>query len=133
MFNAPKEMPKVIRSPQDAYDLLRFEIGYLQYEVFVAIFLNTKNGVLGWEVLSQGSLNASIVHPREVFKKSVQYSSASILVGHNHPSNDPTPSPEDLRMTERLVQAGNIMGIEVLDHIIVCADRYISFKEQGHL
>ncbi|MCQ4088174.1 DNA repair protein RadC [Saccharibacillus sp. JS10] len=120
-----------IRSPKDAAELLTEQLRYLQKEHFVCLFLNTKNVVIAQETLSIGSLNASIVHPREVFRAAIKYSSASIVCAHNHPSGDPTPSPEDLAITKRLVEAGQIVGIDVLDHIVVGDGRFISLKEQG--
>lgn len=107
------------------------DLRYLQKEHFVCLFLNTKNHVLAQETLSIGSLNASIVHPREIFRAAIKRSSASIICAHNHPSGDPTPSPEDIQITERLVQAGELIGIEVLDHVIIGDKHYISLKEQG--
>jgi DNA repair protein RadC len=80
-----------------------------------------------------GSLNASIVHPREVFRAAIKRSSASIICVHNHPSGDPTPSPEDIQLTHRLVEAGSIIGIEVLDHIIIGDFKFVSLKEQGYM
>jgi DNA repair protein RadC len=100
---------------------MREELRYLQKEHFVCLFLNTKNHVIGQETLSVGSLNASIVHPREVFRAAIKRSSASIICVHNHPSGDPTPSPEDIQLTHRLVEAGSIIGIEVLDHSARCS------------
>jgi len=120
-----------IRKPSDAADLLMEQMRYLQKEHFVCLFLNTKNHVLQQETLSMGSLNASIVHPREIFRAAIKCSSASVICAHNHPSGDPTPSPEDIQLTQRLVEAGNIIGIEVLDHLVIGDQRYISLKEQG--
>ncbi|GLI06607.1 UPF0758 protein [Paenibacillus tyrfis] len=122
-----------IRSPQDVAALLMEDLRYLQKEHFVCLFLNTKNHVIGQETLSMGSLNASIVHPREVFRAAIKRSSASIVCAHNHPSGDPTPSPEDVEITKRLVQAGEIVGIDVLDHIVIGDKRYISLKELGFM
>jgi DNA repair protein RadC len=122
-----------IRTPEDVANLLMEELRYLQKEHFVCLFLNTKNHVIGQETLSMGSLNASIVHPREVFKAAIKRSSASIVCVHNHPSGDPTPSPEDVQMTNRLIEAGSIIGIEVLDHIIIGDQRFVSLKEQGYM
>lgn len=121
----------VIRSPQDAAELLTEQLRYLQKEHFVCLFLNTKNHVIAQETLSIGSLNASIVHPREVFRAAIKYSSASIVCAHNHPSGDPSPSPEDIAITKRLVESGQIIGIDVLDHIVVGDGRFVSLKEQG--
>ena len=97
----------------------------------VHLLLNTKNQVLAIETVSVGSLNSSIVHPREVFKNPLKRSAAALVLVHNHPSGDPAPSREDLDVTKRLVEAGKILGIEVLDHIIIGDQRYISLKEEG--
>lgn len=120
-----------IRSPQDVTLLMSEELRYLKKEHFVCLFLNTKNHVIGQETLSIGSLNASIVHPREVFLAAIKRSSASIICVHNHPSGDPTPSPEDVDITRRLVEAGSVIGIDVLDHIIIGDVRSVSLKELG--
>jgi DNA repair protein RadC len=120
-----------IRSPRDVSLLMMEELRYLQKEHFVCLFLNTKNHVIGQETLSIGSLNASIVHPREVFLAAIKRSSASIICVHNHPSGDPTPSPEDIEITRRLVEAGSVIGIEVLDHVIIGDLESVSLKELG--
>jgi DNA repair protein RadC len=122
-----------IRTPQDVAGLMTEELRYLQKEHFVCLFLNTKNHVVAKETLSIGSLNSSIVHPREVFRAAIQRSCASIICVHNHPSGDPTPSREDIDITNRLAEAGSIIGIEVLDHIIIGDRHYISLKEQGFM
>lgn len=102
-------------------------------EKFGIITLNSKNMVAGIHILSIGTLNATIVHPREVFKAAMLNNAASIICFHNHPSGDPTPSPEDIQITERLVSAGEIMGIDVLDHVIVGdGGAYCSLKEGGY-
>ncbi|MBU5444670.1 DNA repair protein RadC [Paenibacillus sp. MSJ-34] len=120
-----------IRKPQDAADLLSEQMRYLQKEHFVCLFLNTKNHLIAQETLSMGSLNASIVHPREIFRAAIKCSSASVICAHNHPSGDPTPSAEDIGLTRRLVEAGEIIGIDVLDHLIIGDGSFISLKEQG--
>jgi DNA repair protein RadC len=122
-----------VTRPQDAADLLMEELRHLREEHFVVLFLNTKNRVIGRQTLSIGSLNASVVHPREVFRAAIRRSSASILCAHNHPSGDPTPSPEDLQLTRRLAEAGELVGIELLDHIVIGDNRFISLKELGCL
>lgn len=122
-----------IRSPRDVSQLLMEDMRYLRKEHFICLFLNTKNHVIGQETLSIGSLNASIVHPREVFLAAIQRSSASIICVHNHPSGDPAPSPEDVELTRRLAEAGQIIGIEVLDHIIIGDHRISSLKEMGFM
>lgn len=122
---------ETIRSPQNVAELLMEQLRYLQQEHFVCLFLNTKNHIIAQETLSIGSLNASIVHPREVFRAAIKCSSASIVCAHNHPSGDPTPSPEDIQLTRRLCEAGEIVGIDVLDHIVIGDGKFVSLKEQG--
>lgn len=122
-----------IRSPEDAVNYLMGLISNLEQEHFVVMFLNTKNVVIKHKVIFIGSLNSSIVHPREIFREAVRLSSASIIISHNHPSGDPTPSREDIHVTKRLSEAGNLMGIEVLDHIIIGENKHISLKEKGYL
>jgi DNA repair protein RadC len=98
-------------------------------EHFIALFLNARNQVICREEVSVGSLNASLVHPREVFAPAVGSAAASVILAHNHPSGDVTPSREDIELTRRMVQAGDIMGIEVLDHLIIGGERFLSMKE----
>jgi DNA repair protein RadC len=129
-IHRPRE-PKFIRSPHDIYDLLSTDLRYLQHELFVCVFLNSKNHVIGTETLSVGSLNTSVVHPREVYKSAIKRSCASIICVHNHPSGDPTPSREDIELTERLIASGKIVGIDMLDHVILGGDSFYSLKEQG--
>ncbi|AIQ20086.1 MULTISPECIES: RadC family protein [unclassified Paenibacillus] len=133
MANSRLTEPVTIRSPQDAAEILTEQLRYLQKEHFVCLFLNTKNHVIAQETLSMGSLNASIVHPREVFRAAMKCSSAAIICAHNHPSGDPTPSPEDISLTSRLLQAGEIVGIDVLDHLIIGDSRFVSLKEKGYM
>jgi DNA repair protein radc len=122
-----------VRKPQDAANYVMEELRYLKKEHFVCLFLNTKNHIIARETLSVGTLNASLVHPREVFRAAVKAGSASIICVHNHPSGDPMPSPEDVQLTKRLVEAGELMGIEVLDHLVIGDGRFISLKEQGYM
>lgn len=122
-----------VRSPREAADLVRDDLRYLNKEHFIVLFLNTKNRVIGKETLSIGSLNASIVHPREVFRSAIKRSSASIICAHNHPSGDPTPSPEDIEVTRRLAEAGRLVGIELLDHVIIADQAHVSMKELGYI
>ncbi|TLS53527.1 JAB domain-containing protein [Paenibacillus antri] len=133
MARTELEASPIIRSPEDVSTLVMEDLRYLQQEHFVVLFLNTKNRVVGRETLSVGSLNAAIVHPREVFRAAVKRSAASVICVHNHPSGDPTPSPEDVQLTNRLSEAGHIIGIEVLDHVIIGDRRYVSMKERGDL
>ncbi|MDA8354117.1 MAG: DNA repair protein RadC [Firmicutes bacterium] len=121
----------VIRSPGDAADYVMDEMRYLTQEHFLCLFLNTKNRVLDKQCIFVGSLNSSVVHPREVFREAIRRSSAGLICVHNHPSGDPTPSREDIQVTERLFEAGRIVGIELLDHIIIGDNRFYSLKEKG--
>ncbi|OBR66496.1 hypothetical protein A7K91_03360 [Paenibacillus oryzae] len=130
-LSLPTYEQTTIRSPRDAFDLLGPELRYATKENFTCLFLNTKNRVIFKEVISIGSLNAAIVHPREVFRAAIKRCSASLICAHNHPSGDSTPSPEDIELTKRLVSAGEIIGIEVLDHLIIGGNNFISLKEKG--
>ncbi len=123
----------IIQKPLDIVDFLKEEMKYLSQEHFNAVLLNTKNMVLDVENITKGIVNASLVHPREVFKNAIRKNSTSIILVHNHPSGDPTPSNEDKSITERLFKAGEIIGIKVIDHIIIGGENYISFKEMGML
>jgi DNA repair protein RadC len=128
----PAQLP-VVRKPADVYDLLKAVFQDLDREHFRVILLNVKNQVIKVDSTTIGMLNSSPVHPREVFKEAIRLSSASIILAHNHPSGDPTPSPEDLRLTARLSEAGEIIGITIIDHIICGDNCFISLKEAGHL
>ncbi|SIT83143.1 RadC family protein [Edaphobacillus lindanitolerans] len=119
----------VIRSPEDAAAYLMPDMASLTQEHFVALFLNVKNEVLHKSTIFIGSLNSSIVHPREVFREAVKRSAASIICAHNHPSGNPAPSPEDIEVTKRLAEAGRIVGIDLLDHLIIGDHQFLSLKE----
>jgi len=123
----------IIRSPEDCANYCMNDMRFLTQEHFVCLYLNTKNQVLHKQTIFIGSLNASIVHPREVFKEAFRRSAASIICLHNHPSGDPTPSREDIDVTKRLMDCGKLMGIEVLDHLIIGEKKYVSLKEKGYL
>jgi len=120
------------KSPEEVYRLLK-PMAKLDREHFVVLHLDGKNSVIAKETVSIGSLNQSIVHPREVFKAAIINSSASLIFAHNHPSGDPAPSKQDREITRRLREAGSIIGIEVLDHIIIGNSRYFSMVEAGIL
>ncbi len=120
-----------VNSPNTILNLLMEEMRHLKKEHFKTIILDTKNQVISIENISVGNLNQSIVHPREVFNLAIKKSANSVILVHNHPSGDPTPSLEDVNVTNRLVEAGNIVGIKVLDHIIIGDNKYISFKEKN--
>ncbi|KML38422.1 DNA repair protein RadC [Cytobacillus firmus] len=123
----------IIRSPEDGANYVMHEMRFLSQEHFVCLYLNTKNQVLHKQTIFIGSLNASIVHPREVFKEAFRRSAASIICIHNHPSGDPTPSREDIEVTKRLAESGKIIGIDVLDHLIIGENKFVSLKEKGYL
>ena len=122
-----------ITSPEDGVALLMPRLRYETKEHFLVVLLNSKNKVLQIEQISEGSLNSSVVHPREVFMPAVLHHAAAILAAHNHPSGDPTPSKEDKDLTKTLAEAGKYMGIPVLDHIIIGDASYFSFKEHSYL
>lgn len=122
-----------VQSPADACALLRAFIGDADREHFAVLLLDTRNRVTGIHNVSVGNLNASLVHPREVFKAAILGSAAALIVAHNHPSGDADPSPEDLTLTHRLKQAGELLGIPVLDHLIIGAPGFVSLKERGLL
>lgn len=129
----PYEESALISSPDEAAQLMRAYLGDADREHFVVLMLNTKHRVNAIHTVSVGSISATIVHPREVLKVAILSNAAAIVVGHNHPSGDPKPSEEDLSITQRLVQACRIIGIELLDHVVVGNDRHISFRERGLL
>ncbi|WP_419393169.1 RadC family protein [Cytobacillus praedii] len=122
-----------VRSPEDGYQLMRLFLADKDREHFIVASLDTKNQPVSINVCHIGSLNASIVHPREVMKSAILSNAASIIVGHNHPSGLPEPSKEDIEVTRRLAEAGKIIGIDVLDHIIVGDESFISLKEKGYI
>ncbi|MDR3270088.1 MAG: DNA repair protein RadC [Peptococcaceae bacterium] len=126
----PQARP-VIRTPQDAAGLVMEEMRYLDREHFRVMTLNVKNHVLGISPISIGSLNESLVHPRECFKEAIRRNAHAIILLHNHPSGDPAPSQEDRNVTRRLMEGGKLLGIQVIDHIIIGDNRYISLKAEG--
>ncbi|MFD1422326.1 DNA repair protein RadC [Laceyella tengchongensis] len=120
-----------IRSPDDAACYVMDELRFLQQEHFICLYLNTKYRVIDKKCIFKGSLNTSVVHPREIFHEAIRCSAAAIICVHNHPSGDPTPSTEDLLVTERLVEVGKLVGIDVVDHLIIGDQTYFSMKEKG--
>lgn len=130
-YGSPKKT--IVKSPEDIVALLMEEMRHLKKEIFKVVLMNTKNHVIKSVNVSVGSLNASIVHPREVFSEAIKVSCSSMILAHNHPSGDPEPSREDIETTARLVKAGNIIGIKVLDHIIIGNGIYVSLKEKGEI
>ena len=122
--------PKEIRGPDDVVALVGARLRKEAREHFLVLLLNARHEVTGQETVSIGSLNASIVHPREVFRPAVLASAAATVLVHNHPSGDPEPSEEDLTITKRLVQAGELLGIQVLDHVIVASRGVVSLRSR---
>ncbi|UDI78087.1 DNA repair protein RadC [Staphylococcus taiwanensis] len=122
----------VIKSPEDVADMMMSKMKDLTQEHFVALFLNSKNVVMKEEVIYKGTLNSSVIHPREVFNAAIRASSNAIIVVHNHPSGDVTPSEEDIATTIRLKECGHILGINVLDHIIIGDQKFTSLVEEGY-
>ena len=119
----------LLLSPKDVWKELK-DIRNNKKEHFVIFFLDTRNQEIKREIISIGSLNANLVHPREVFEPAVRYLTAQIIIAHNHPSGNPEPSEDDLEITKRLVKAGKILGIEIIDHIVVTKNSFVSFKEK---
>jgi DNA repair protein RadC len=121
----------VIRSPADVAQLLMAEMAHLEQEHFRVLYLDTRNRLLGSETIYVGSLNASHIRVGEVFRDAVKRNCAAIIVAHNHPSGDPSPSPEDVEVTRQLVAAGKLLDIEVLDHLVIGQQRFVSLRERG--
>jgi DNA repair protein RadC len=119
-----------ITSPQDAANLLMIEMGYLAQEQLRVVCLDTKNYVIAQQVVYQGTVNSSVVRVAEVFKPAISRTCPAIVVAHNHPSGDPAPSPEDVRTTEQLRKAGELLDIELLDHIVIGHNCFVSMKER---
>lgn len=117
-----------IKSAKDIFEQFRY-LNALNKEVFIVACLDTKNKVTCHEIISMGILDASLIHPREVFKTAILYSAARIVLIHNHPSGDPSPSSEDLEITRKLIKSGDLLGIEVLDHIVIGKDNFWSYIE----
>jgi len=126
------DRPKpVLKSPDDVAAEVRRQLKGKKKEHFVVLCLDTRNRLIGSRLVSIGSLDTSIVHPREVFREAVSSCAASVIFAHNHPSGDPEPSKEDIELTRRLAKAGEIMGIGVLDHLIVCDSNHVSLKARN--
>jgi len=121
----------LLDSPKLVVDYLQKKIGREKKEHFIALYLNARNWLVHEEVISVGILNANLIHPREVFEPAINHLAVSIIIAHNHPSNDPEPSKNDLEVTKRLIETGKIMEIKVLDHIILAKNKFFSFKEKG--
>ncbi len=126
----PKDKKININSPKEVSAMFMEEMRYLRKEFFQVLMLNTKNEIIMVDNVAVGNLNSAIVHPREVFSRAIKKSAASVILIHNHPSGNPQPSREDIDLTQRLMEAGKIIGIEVLDHIIIGDGNFISLKEK---
>jgi DNA repair protein RadC len=122
-----------VKDPEAVVKAIRSSIKDKAKEHFKLILLNPRNKIIGISTISMGTLNASLVHPREVFKDAITHSAASVVLAHNHPSGDPDPSEDDIKITKKLVDSGKLLGIEVLDHIVIGKNNFSSFKERGLL
>jgi len=131
MLLASPEERFVVRSPSDVAQLLMAEMAHLNQEHFRALYLNTRNQLLAVDTIYIGSLNASHIRVADVFRDAVKRNCAALIVAHNHPSGDPAPSPEDVAVTERLIEAGDLLDIELLDHLVIGQQRYTSLRERG--
>jgi DNA repair protein RadC len=130
LIAAPHERPQ-ITSPADAANLLLLEMAHLEQEHLRLLLLDTKNRVLASPVVYKGNVNTSVIRIAELFRQAIRHNSTAMILAHNHPSGDPTPSPEDVRVTRQIVEAGQLLDIEILDHLIIGGGRYISLKERG--
>lgn len=133
IYNSPSRYSERMNSPQDIAAFLMPQMRFLDREHFKCLYLNRKNRLICAENVSVGGLHSSIVHPREVFKPALKRSAASIILAHNHPSGDPTPSQEDINITNRLMEAGVILGISILDHLIIGDNKWVSLKQSGYM
>lgn len=127
---SPQERPQV-KSPADVANLLLLEMAALEQEEMRVLFLDTKSRVLGISTIYMGSLHTAWLRIGELFREAVRRNCAAIVVVHNHPSGDPTPSPDDVKITQEIAKAGDLLGVEVLDHLVIGAQRYVSLREQG--
>lgn len=130
LVEGPEQRPQV-RSPADAANLLMSEMSLLEQEHLRVMMLDTKNRVLGTPTVYVGSLNTSLIRVGELFREAIRYNCASVIVAHNHPSGDPTPSPEDVAVTRQIAAAGKLLDVDVLDHLIIGRQRFVSLKERG--
>ncbi|MDT8336947.1 MAG: DNA repair protein RadC [Candidatus Izemoplasmatales bacterium] len=128
----PRKEKIQIASPENVYELLKYELSDLKQEVLMVLFLDLKTNLIAKKIIFKGSLNQSLVHPREVFRYAVKFSAFQIILVHNHPSGDPNPSSQDLEITKVFEQAGNLLQIKVLDHIIIGNNSYLSIMDYNH-
>jgi len=131
LLSTQPEERLAVRSPEDVANLLQAEMSFLEQEELRLVLLNTKNQVLAISQVYKGSVNTSLIRVSELFREAVRENCPALVVVHNHPSGDPTPSQEDIKITEQIVKAGKLLDIEVLDHLIIGHQRYVSLKERG--
>ena len=125
-----EKLPPIAR-PEDLAVRLRSELSGKKQEHFVVVSVNNRNRVIGWDTVAIGTLNSSLIHPRETFNAAIRRQAAAVIVAHNHPSGDPTPSEADIVVTRRLKEAGSLLGIELLDHVVIGSEEHFSFRERG--
>ncbi len=135
MQAAPETTDVFVRTPEDCWKACEEQAGYAQ-EAFTVLCLNTRNRLIAGGIITIGIIDSSLVHPREVFRKAIECQASAIILAHNHPSSDVSPSAEDVRITRQLVQAGQVIGIKVLDHVVIgkkteTSKGYMSFREAG--
>ena len=130
LVSSPLDRPQVL-SPAEAAELLMAEMGLLEQEQLRTILLDTRNTVIGIPIIYQGSLNSAAIRVGEMFRHAIKANAAAMIVAHNHPSGDPAPSPEDVRVTRSIVEAGKLLDIDVLDHVVIGHQRFVSMKERG--
>jgi DNA repair protein RadC len=130
LASTPTERPRVT-TPADAANLLMSEMTFLEQEHLRVVLLDTRNRVLGTPTIYIGSLNTSVIRIGELFRQAIRENAAALIVAHNHPSGDPSPSPEDINVTKQLVKAGKLLDIEILDHIVIGRQKFVSLKERG--
>jgi len=126
-----KSEVKAVSNPDEVYELMKIAFEGREREVMFVILLNTKNQLVGMNMAAMGTLNSCTVHPREIFKPAIITGAAAIILSHNHPSGDPSPSPQDIELTKRIQQAGELLGISLLDHVIAGDEKFVSLKSNG--
>ena len=131
IIQSPPNNNPIITNPAEVVDVVKDHMKLLDREHFIVFSLNIKNRIISTETVAIGSLNSAIVHPREIFKQAIKLGAASIIICHNHPSGDPTPSSEDISITKRIANAGEIVGIQLLDHLVIGDGSYVSMREKG--
>lgn len=133
IYASPSRVKVLLSSPDAVADFLMPQMRYLDREVFKCLYLNQKKHLMFMETVSIGSLSSSIVHPREVFKPAIKRSAAGVILAHNHTSGDPSPTMEDIAVNNKLIEAGRVLGISVMDHFIIGDQRWVSLKQLGRM